>query len=37
VSDVKLTPLLRWLKKSHEIQWDYKYTVKRRGLLERIK
>lgn len=28
--------LARWLKKSREIQWDYKNIVKRRGLLERI-
>src|SRR5690606_22132562 len=25
-----------WLKKSREIQWDYKILVKRKGLLERI-
>lgn len=29
--------LQRWLKKSKEIQWDYKNIVKRRGVLERIK
>ncbi len=27
----------RWLKKSDEIQWDYKNIVKRRGILERLK
>lgn len=37
VSDVKVTPLRRWLKKSREIQWDYKNIVKRRGVLERMK
>jgi hypothetical protein len=29
--------LRRWLKKSKEIQWDYKNIVKRRGVLERLK
>ncbi len=29
--------LARWLKKSREIQWDYKNIVKRRGVLERLK
>ncbi|MEK7184158.1 MAG: DUF1801 domain-containing protein [Patescibacteria group bacterium] len=29
--------LARWLKKSEEIQWDYKNIVKRRGLLEKLK
>ena len=32
VEDVK-----RWLKKAHEIQWDYKNLVKRKGVLERLK
>ena len=27
----------RWLKKSKEIQWDYKNIVKRKGKLERLK
>ena len=27
----------RWLKKSREIQWDYKNLVKRKGVLERLK
>jgi hypothetical protein len=27
----------RWLKKSENIQWDYKNIVKRKGKLERIK
>jgi hypothetical protein len=26
-----------WLKKSREIQWDYKNIVKRKGQLERLK
>ncbi|MEK7146200.1 MAG: DUF1801 domain-containing protein [Patescibacteria group bacterium] len=29
--------LNRWLKKSKEIQWDYKNIVKRQGVLERLK
>ncbi len=29
--------LKRWLKKSLEIQWDYKNVVKRKGRLERLK
>lgn len=29
--------LKRWLKKSKEIQWDYKNIVKRKGVLERLK
>jgi hypothetical protein len=28
--------LTRWLKKSIEIQWDYKNIVKRKGKLERL-
>ncbi len=28
--------LARWLKKSRDIQWDYKNIVKRKGKLERI-
>jgi hypothetical protein len=29
--------LSRWLKKSREIQWDYKNLVTRKGKLERLK
>jgi hypothetical protein len=29
--------LRRWLKKSQDIQWDYKNIVKRKGKLERLK
>ncbi len=36
VSEVKKTHLRRWLKKSKQIQWDYKNIVKRKGRLERI-
>ena len=36
-SDVKTAPLRRWLKKSRQIQWDYKNVVRRKGRLERLK
>jgi hypothetical protein len=35
--EVDLADLKRWLKKSREIQWDYKNIVKRKGQLERLK
>ena len=34
---INLTDLRRWLKKSRDIQWDYKNIVKRKGQLERLK
>jgi hypothetical protein len=34
---VNIKDLKRWLKKSKEIQWDYKNIVKRKGKLERLK
>jgi len=34
---INLKDLKRWLKKSKEIQWDYKNIVKRKGLLEKLK
>ena len=34
---INLTDLKRWLKKSNEIQWDYKNFVKRKGQLEKLK
>ena len=34
---INLTDLKRWLKKSREIQWDYKNIIKRKGKLERLK
>ncbi len=37
VSEITLKDLKRWLKKSREIQWDYKNIVKRKGLLEKLK
>ena len=33
---VNLTDLKSWLKKSREIQWDYKNLEKRKGQLERL-
>lgn len=36
-SEIEENDLKRWLKKSREIQWDYKNIVKKRGLLERLK
>ena len=35
--EVNTKDLKRWLKKSGEIQWDYKNIVKRKGVLERLK
>ena len=32
-SEMKVSDLKRWLKKSREIQWDYKNIVKRKGKL----
>lgn len=37
VDQINTEDLHRWLKKSREIQWDYKNIVKRRGVLERLK
>ena len=37
ISEIKAKDLKRWLKKSREIQWDYKNIVKRKGKLERLK
>jgi hypothetical protein len=37
VSEIEINDLKRWLKKSKEIQWDYKNIVKRKGRLERLK
>lgn len=34
---INLSELEGWLKKSEEIQWDYKNIVKRKGKLERLK
>lgn len=37
VKQVNTKDLARWLKKSKEIQWDYKNLVKRKGVLEKLK
>jgi len=37
VNEMNETDILRWLKKSVEIQWDYKNIVKRKGELIRLK
>jgi len=37
ISEINITDLIRRLKKSREIQWDYKNLIKRKGILERIK
>ena len=36
VDQIDSADLARWLKKSREIQWDYKNIVKRKGKLERL-
>lgn len=36
VDEVNVDDLSRWLKKSRDIQWDYKNIVKRKGKLERL-
>ena len=37
VSQIRKSDLRRWLKKSTEIQWDYKNVAKRKGKLVRLK
>jgi hypothetical protein len=37
VKQINTKVLKRWLKKSRDIQWDYKNIVKRKGFLERLK
>ena len=37
INEIKVKDLTRWLKKSRDIQWDYKNIVKRKGVLERLK
>jgi hypothetical protein len=37
LDQINTTDLERWLKKSRDIQWDYKNIVKRKGVLERLK
>jgi hypothetical protein len=37
VTEISKSDLRRWIKKSQEIQWDYRNIVKRKGRLERLK
>ena len=37
VEQINTQQLNRWLKKSMDIQWDYKNIIKRKGVLERLK
>ena len=37
VVEVRTTELARWLRKSREIQWDYKNIYKTKGVLKRLK
>ena len=37
VDEIEVEELRNWLRKSREIQWDYKNIVKKKGLLERLK
>jgi len=37
VDQIDVKDLKRWIKKSAEIQWDYKNIVKRKGKLVRLK
>ena len=36
VAEIKKSDLRRWLKKSREIQWNYRDIVSRKGRLERL-
>jgi len=37
VNQINVEHLRRWLKKSRDIQWDYKNIVKHRGVLKKLK
>lgn len=37
IAEINVEDLQRWLKKSRDIQWDYKNLIKRKGQLERLK
>jgi uncharacterized protein YdhG (YjbR/CyaY superfamily) len=37
IAELNILDLKRWVKKSAEIQWDYKNIIKRKGVLERLK
>ncbi len=36
IEQINTTDLQSWLKKSREIQWDYKNLIKRKGKLEKL-
>jgi hypothetical protein len=36
IEEINSNLLLRWLKKSREIQWDYKNIIIRKGKLEKL-
>lgn len=36
VNEINEGDLIRWLRKSVDIQWDYKNLVKKRGVLDRL-
>lgn len=37
VTEVSTNDIINWLKKSRQIQWDYKNLIKRKGKFERLK
>ena len=37
VDEIHAEDISRWLKKSRDIQWDYKNIVKKKGKLDRLK
>jgi hypothetical protein len=36
ISEINEVDLKRWLKKSEQIQWDYKNLIKRKGKLDKL-
>ena len=36
VAEIDTKALKRWLRKSRDIQWDYKNIIRRKGLLKRL-
>lgn len=36
-TEIDTNEIIRWLKKSRDIQWDYKNLMKKKGKLERLK
>lgn len=37
VDQINIKDLKQWIEKSRDIHWDYKYLIKRKGKLERLK